>query len=178
MTFGNLTFSHHAPSTEAERQILSLQAALTLLASPDAPSPSLKKLLRLKKAMQKNKLRKYTFDLAPVKQPEAQPLPIKPQEASDRLELIKSVIESVVGFPAVASEVKLASSGHRILSLTLQGEGSLFTVLEDVKGVVAKKMLRDHRKEIPSFIFQSCTALATGTSTTVSVQCIYKVTNA
>lgn len=178
MTFGNLTFSHHAPSTEAERQILSLQAALTMLAPPNVPFPSLKKLLRLKKAMQKNKLRKYTFDLTPVKQPEAAPLLVKVQEASDRLDLIKSVIESVTGFSTKTSEVKLASSGHRILHLTLQGESDLAVSLEVVKATVAKRVLADHRGEIPSFIFQSCTSLKSDTTTTISVQCVYKVRNA
>lgn len=177
MIFGNLTFSHYAPDTEAERQVLSLQAALVALSTADKPSSSLRKLLRLKKAMQKNKLRKYTFVLSPVKQLAAGALPIKEQEASDCLEVLSSVIKEVTGCSVKTTEVKLATSGHRLLSLVLEGK-QILPAPAVIKTNVTSLILSRHGDLILSFVLQSCTLTILESVTTLSIQCVYKVNDA
>ena len=176
-TFGNLTFSHYAPTTEAERQVLSLQAALTLLSVPDKPTVSLKKLLRLKKAMQKNKLRKYTFDLVPVARPSAAPLPVKEQEATDQVAVVSSAICSLTGLHVQSSQVKVATSGHLILNLQLLGSLADYREDPEIKKTITKMVKRNHSDVIHSFILQTLSVFKT-TEVNMEVQCVYKVVHA
>jgi len=182
--FGNLTFSHYTVETAAERYVLALQAALTVQPR-EVASRSLKKLLRLKKLMQKNPIRKYSFALVQAVRPEASSLPTKEPEVSDRTDLVCLVAEDITGLSVHSKEVKVASSGHLIVKLVLVGKLSRLKLGPNLSPDRARSEFAVTLQKRYSHILSSCIVQPfkvrrddKNKRAALSIQCLYRVANA
>lgn len=171
-TFGNLTFSNYTLETPAERCLLALQAALRVKGY--SPShPTMKKVLRLKRSMSRNKVRRYSFNLVPAKA-ESPAVPAKLANAkNDRSELLIPILEQVTGLAFSSKDSRVTSSGHFLVKFVLTGTNSPVS-LEKTRSSVAERVFQELKEELSSFSIQPFISQSTAGQTTLSVQCIYR----
>lgn len=180
--FGNLTFSSYTMETDAERYVLALQAALRVKGYTPA-HPTMKKVLRLKRSMGRNKTRRYTFNLVQAKPEES----VTPQNKSivtnDRSELLSPILERVTGLQFHSKEAKLASSGHFIVKFVLVGKAEDARIEpgtnsplgpNKAREAVASAVMLELGTELSSFSVQPFRIKMDKGRIGLSVQCIYR----
>jgi len=178
--FGNLSFSNYTMETDAERCVLALQAALKVHGYTPA-HPTMKKVLRLKRSMGRNKIRRYTFDLVPAKT-EASTAPPRPVPTNDYAESLAPLLERVTGLKLHSKDAKVATSGHLIVKFVLvgtlesariePGTKSVFTP-NKAREAIALEVMRD-LKELTSFSVQPLRIRTDKGRMGMAVQCIYR----
>jgi hypothetical protein len=179
--FGNLSFSNYTMETEAERCLLAIQAALRVKGY--SPShPAMKKVLRLKRSMSRNKIRRYSFNLIPTKVALLEKPKKEGEPLNDMSELIVPVLEKATGLVFHSKESKVTSSGHFLVKFVLTGKVEQCRVEPDTNGSVnrvreeiAATMFNEHRDALSSFSLQPFRVRADEKGRVgLSVQCIYR----
>jgi hypothetical protein len=167
--------------TDAERYVLALQAALRVKGYTPA-HPTMKKVLRLKRSMGRNKTRRYTFNLMQAKV-ETPTLQNKPVVTNDRSELLSPILERVTGLRFHTKEAKLASSGHFIVKFVLVGRSEEARIEPGTNSpvgplkareAVASAVLAELGTELSSFSVQPFRIKMDKGRIGLSVQCIYR----
>lgn len=181
--FGNLSFDNYTVETDAEKQVLAIQAALQVRGYV-ATHPTMKKVLRLKRSMSRNKVRKYTFNLVPVRVEIPERVKQAPNE--DFSELLIPLLEGITGLKYHAKEAKTASSGHLIVKFVLFGALSTSKVEPGPQAVLsprkaqealALEVVKKLGTTLTSFSSQPFKTKVHKTTMAMSVQCIYRGNN-
>ncbi len=181
--FGNLTFSSYTMETDAERCLLAIQAALRVHGYSSS-HPTMKKVLRLKRSMTRNKVRRYTFTLIPTSPDVPQTRSPAPVPEDDKSRLIAPILEEVTGLVFHSKESKVASSGHFLVKFVLVGRihtarispGAGTVTADKAREEVAARVVRDLKDELSSFSVQPFRIRADMAKNVIglSVQCIYR----
>lgn len=163
---GNLSFASHAPETEAERCLLILQAALNVAGKES----SSRKVSRLKKAMQKNSGRRYSFELHPVAKATQELPSVLPDHLTDALgALLKKSLHAV---KVQAPDVKKTSSGHILVKYLFVCPAT--TMSSDLRALLTSEVSKNQLPGLLSFSVHSVRSKAKGEWVGVAVQCSFK----
>ena len=115
--YGNLSFEDYTFSTDAEKLVVALQAAMKVRGYTEK-SPSWKKLQRMKKAMKKDK--RYTFDLLPKDKVSVTPTE-KVGPEHDLSPLLAEVIANCLGVKLRKISTKNTSAGYAVVTAICVG---------------------------------------------------------
>ena len=110
--YGNLSFSDYTLETEAERLVLSLQAAMKVSGFP-VSGKAWKTLLKLKKAMARSK--KYSFTVVPSVRSEEEPEEELPAPNREQAGCVAEVMGNCLGIHLKKFTVRPTSSGYNIV---------------------------------------------------------------
>lgn len=173
--FGNLAFSSYTMETAAERCILAIQAALRVKGYAES-HVTMKKVIRLKRSMGRNKTKRYTFNLIPSK-PTGQvsgPRPI--EEGNDYCELLIPLLEKTTGLRFHSKESRRASSGHLMVKFVMTGSSTAPVASNQnrVRQDIAKAVVETLSESLSSFSVQPFRLRMDKGRVALSVQCIYR----
>ena len=184
-SLGNLSFDQYTLETDAERFIVSIEAALVVHGFGPS-SDTIKLVHKLKRSMKRNKTRRYSFSVHPVssiaslaaaekKKEEANPEPeVVPTE---EFFAIKDSLSRCTGLAHISYKLKQTSSGYFIATFVLAGPskdllfgGSSALLREHL----ASSLLERTKDEVFSFCVSSIKVSEQGNSVGVKCQCLYK----
>jgi hypothetical protein len=172
--FGNLAFSNYTMETTAERCILAIQAALRVKGYAESHD-TMKKVLRLKRSMGRNKTRRYTFNLIQSK-PTGQVQGPQPVEGDDYSSLLIPLLEETTGLQLHSKEAKKASSGHFMVKFVMVGlsDARVASNQNQVRQDIARTVVEKLGDSLSSFSVQPFRLRMDKGRVALSVQCIYR----
>jgi len=175
---GNLSFDHYTLETDAEKNLVSLEASL-LVAGYHPSSDTIRILHKLKRSMKRNRVRRYSFSVHPVVVTSKQSTPPSAELCSDTEELflVRDIVEKCTGFGVKSYKNKVTSSGHNLTTFVLAGPCVDLLFDPDsplLREHLASSVLEHTKSSLSSFCVGSTSISKKGDMVGVKVQCVYR----
>jgi len=171
--FGKLSYENHTFETRAECLVVALQAAMKVHGIKE-DDKSMRCLRRLKKAMKKNKVRKYSFSIIPKEESESEdspPSPVHPVEENEHSAALLGYLSSLLG---VKFKFKcLSSTSSRYLVLQVKCAVRKGVLPNDIKFPALTPDLRKKGINFVSFSVVKRVPFPDKGAEGLIVQCIY-----